>query len=102
MPIHYEWVVEEVDAHGDIQETTAHDTAQEALDQMNRFTLDADMHYEWCLTRDVWDVKDTAQLNSRLWCYIEDMKFIDPQFGIGVPVPKKYVQELKRLKDATP
>lgn len=88
----YEWVVEEVDEHGDIQDTDCWDTAADALRAMQHSPEDG-LHYEWGLVRDTWDAADPCDLVLRQWAYVTDDS-LPHTMDEGATVPKRFHAEL--------
>ena len=96
----YEWIVEDVDIHGDIQDVNHYDRLEDAL----RHIGDTDPifhHYELGLVRDTlceWD-----GLIDRYWCYFEKNGELPSLMDDAGPcfkkVPEKYKREAKKMKE---
>ena len=96
MPVTYEWVIEEVDAFGDIHDVNHADTAAEAMKQM-QFATEAGNHYEWGLVRDTWEADDpeSMTLALRQWAYVENGA-LPEYFDEGARVPARFHAELTK------
>jgi hypothetical protein len=92
MPVAYEWIVEEVDAHGDIIDTSAFPTAAQALGYA-RHAPGAGWHWEIGLTRNVGD--DDVGLQDRQWAYISEGK-LPTHFDGGASIPHRFRRELQQ------
>jgi hypothetical protein len=84
----YEWVVELVDAHGDISNVTHFTTKPEALSYAS--APPPGFHYEIGLVRDV--IGDDEDLEDRQWAYLENGK-LPPHFDGGTPVPIHFLKQ---------
>ena len=98
----YEWDIETVDEHGDIQDHHHHDTLFSLLTTLRRWESTDGERYEVVLVRDVGS--DAKGIVDRQWRYPFDLssrlpnegyKFDDLDGG-GVRVPKKYVAEFAK------
>lgn len=87
--VRYEWLVEEVDEHGDIIDTYTWDTASAMFDAM-RESIAAGLCYHFGIVRDT--VRDDGELIDRQWAYAENGKLPD-EFDGGAKVPKRMVTE---------
>lgn len=87
METYYEWIVEQIDKHGDVEETNAYDTYAQAAQSASRvdsFRVDIGI----CRTND----------NGRTWAYIKDgilpEHFEDAYQNRQTKVPKRFHQEV--------
>lgn len=90
MAISYEWIVEEVDCHGDVQETSALNSLAEAKRQMESTPMEG-THYSLGLTRNSGN-QDEGILD-RQWAYIEN-GILPKEFDGGAKVPKRFFNEV--------
>ena len=92
--ITYEWIIEEVDEHGDIQNVTPYRRA----DYMPIQTLRLLQSSSVCLVRN--ELDENENLKLRLWAYVKDRKLPeffedDSQKVTDIKVPQKFHDELK-------
>jgi hypothetical protein len=97
MTTRYEWIVEEIDEHGDIVDTSAWDTAADALAQADllRLSVPSGWSVDVGLTRNVGN--DDEGLTGRSWAYLDAEERLPAAFTDGdadAPVPQRYVREL--------
>jgi len=93
MSVCYEWDIEEVDEHGDIQD---HDFVDKLKDFGVTPTVDGE-RYQLVLVRTTGDDIDGA--DEREWAYAiqRDGRWVLPEeFDGGTRVPKRYHDELAR------
>ncbi|NVO13876.1 MAG: hypothetical protein HXX10_07555 [Rhodoplanes sp.] len=93
MPTCYEWDIEAVDAHGDIQD---HDHSNQ-LDYDSAYLRKALARdgYHLVLVRDVCDAGGSVE--DRSWAYVDDNRLpelFDDLQGTGKKVPKRFHVEL--------
>ena len=89
--VSYEWIVETLDEHGDIEDVCQWDNFAEALKAQKGTGGRSDL----VLVRDVW--QDDGNLVCREWAYIKDGK-LPEHFGVGqsgTPVPKRFHREVE-------
>ena len=102
--VNYEWCIEFVDEHGDIQD---HHHADKLSDLRKNFTDDDHTyHKQLVLVRDIWGVEVYADdrefwdnLEGRSWAYpvFADMDWIMPaETEDGNCVPKRFIKEFER------
>ena len=102
--VNYEWCIEFVDEHGDIQD---HHHADKLSDLRKNFTDDDHTyHKQLVLVRDIWGVEVYADdrefwdnLEGRSWAYpvLADMDWIMPaETDDGNCVPKRFIKEFER------
>ena len=102
--VNYEWCIEFVDEHGDIQD---HHHADKLSDLRKNFTDDDHTyHKQLVLVRDIWGVEVYADdrecwdnLEGRSWAYpvLADMDWIMPaETEDGNCVPKRFIKEFER------
>jgi hypothetical protein len=93
MAVQYEWIVEQLDEHGDIYDTSAFDTARAALQYMRRNRLEDGGAYHYGLCRD-----SPYPRSSRSWAYVENGElpacFTDACDSEECAVPKRFRAEL--------
>tara|TARA_R110002020_G_scaffold460443_1_gene678933 strand:- start:76 stop:450 length:375 start_codon:yes stop_codon:yes gene_type:complete len=99
----YEWDIETLDKHGDIQDHYHHDTLFALLATLKRWKPTEGERYEVVLVRDVGD--DCEGLVDRQWWYaFEDSpeSYCTPipadTFSGGTPVTKKHLAEFARYE----
>ena len=83
--VRYEWIVEEVDKHGDIIEITAWSAPEQMIAAIKQPIADG-LHYEFGVVRD--SIRDDGELIDRQWAYVENGK-LPAEFDGGSKVPKK-------------
>ena len=102
--VNYEWCIEFVDEHGDIQD---HHHADKLSDLRMNFTDDDHTyHKQLVLVRDIWEVvvfaddhESYENLEGRSWAYpvLADMDWIMPaETDDGNCVPKRFIKEFER------
>ena len=91
----YEWLIEQVDEHGDIQDVDHRDTAAEMFAAMRRNEPDPGMHYEFGLVRDQYHHDDPGELVLRQWAYVEG-GVLPAEMDEGAKVPKRLADEFAR------
>ena len=89
--VYCEWLVEVVDADGDIHDVSHYDVATEARAAMRCDAGDG-MRYEWGLVRDRYRRGDPDDLVNRQWAYVEDGN-LPAEFDEGATMPKRYRDE---------
>jgi hypothetical protein len=98
MAVSYEWIVEQVDEHGDIVDTDAHTKAADALAAADRWEAQQPPGHSIAigLTRNTGDAD--SGLTGRSWAYITDGKLAErfTQGDADGIVPKRYHDELAR------
>lgn len=94
MSVTYEWVIEEVDADGDIINVDHTDTLADALKRM-QYPVDDSNHNQLGLVRDTWSKDDPGNLEDRQWAYVEDGK-LPAEFDGGAKVPKRFHAEINK------
>jgi len=93
--VRYEWDVETMDSHGDIEDHHHDDTVRPLLQRYRTELKTAAC--ELVLVRDVWDMTAYPDLIEREWAYVRGEKL--PEFFHGGPgvdhkVPKRFHTEL--------
>lgn len=89
----YEWVVDEVDEHGDVVDVNGHDTAASALAAAKQPAVAPAVRLEVGLARNVYNVD--GDLLDRQWAYLE-AGALPTEFDGGAKVPARFRQELER------
>ena len=90
--IFYEWVVEHVDEHGDIQDIDHHDDFISAwMEPMKKFGK------QIALKRDVGNDEDGLILRG--YAYVKEGKYIETDFSCGHKVPMRFQKEVKNSLD---
>lgn len=93
----YEWLIEEMDSHGDIHDVNHYDFAGQAVEFMQRFPAEPGMSYSWGLVRNEVD-RQTESLLDRSWCYVDSdgmlpKSFCDSNGNAVATVPKQLRRE---------
>lgn len=83
----YEWVVEQVDEHGDIQDTYAVDSYKEAVDEESTYSTK-----DIALVRDKGNDEETVV--ERGYAYVQD-GILEERFCSGQKVPANYLKEVR-------
>ena len=94
MTTHYEWIVEQVNADGDIIDTNAYDSASDAYHAM-ACAPEHGCHYELGLTRNTGN--NDAGLTGRSWAYVDKDGNLPANFTDGDAngaVPQRFHGEL--------
>jgi hypothetical protein len=95
--IRYEWVIETVDAYGDIQSVWHNDKFKEAAATAAFLKADGEQRVEVGLVRD--DINDYDEnLEDRQWAYLED-GVLPAKFDGGAKVPKRYLAEVAKAQE---
>lgn len=89
----YEWDLETVDKHGDIQD---HWHADKVSDLMNEPEPDDGEHYDLVLIREIGNEEDGVI--SRSWAYVEAGQ-LPEEFDSGHKVPSRFQRELTKAKE---
>lgn len=92
--VRYEWIVEEVDQHGDIIDTSAWSTPQEMLVAINQ-PIDDGFHYEYGVVRD--SLRDDGELIDRQWAYV-DCGNLPNEFDGGAKIPMHILTAFTKAK----
>lgn len=93
----YEWVIEAVDEHGDIQDVDHADTFAEALRAAATMKHAHGMEVEIALVRERWDgPKDSENLENRQWAYLGQGDVLPAKFDGGAAVPPRFRTEVER------
>lgn len=90
--IGYEWVIEEVDEHGDIQSVNHADTFHKAIQVAAATQVPEGWHVDVGLVRDRWTEEDGVE--DRQWAYLEDGK-LPQEFDGGAMVPVKFLKQTR-------
>ena len=89
----YEWAIEQVDEHGDINSVDHADTYAQAVERM-KDAPDAGHHYELALTR--CEGNDADGLKDRVYAYMVDGKLPECFEDSGFKVPQRFHKEVTK------
>lgn len=90
--VSYEWVVEHVDEHGDIQDTHQVDSYSEALMEGKTYH-----RKDIALVRDRYN--DVVGVIERGYAYVNSKSEISTQFCSGQKVPQRYIDEVDGVRN---
>lgn len=85
--VRYEWVLETLDEHGDIQDVTHYDTLLELFSQPKPNRADVG------LVRS--EGSEANGIENRQWAYLEDGK-LPNKFDGGAAIPERFRNEVSR------
>mgnify|MGYP006919677575 CR=1 FL=1 len=103
---HYEWLVEEIDAHGDILDIHHADTFADVWAWSQRYPPSGDVvRHDIGLTRRIYEYFDgeCGGMIDLEWAYLEDgvlpERFADSGGCETVAVPKRFRQDVQNVLD---